>query len=204
MDMVFARFPVRLPAPAGLVLGFALMGAGCTSGPPTNGFDDAVAAGERPVSMSGQGVFFGGKVGALITLSRGVGRGSKERKYRPPDPNDILNSEDDASSAMAYAVARGNLGSPMAPVTIHLKLQNHSQGDLKIEIVELNSDLGNFAVEPDTIILNAGETSEPNPMISQLGVTSNVLPFKVTLRLGQMSESQTILVKDVPSSAPSK
>jgi hypothetical protein len=202
--MALIRPHLRLRLPAGLLLGLAIAGGGCNSGPPTNGFDDAVAAGERPVSMSGQGLFFGGRVSAMVTLSRGVGRGSKERKYRPADPNDIMNSEDDAQSAMDYAVARGNLGSPMAPVTIHLKLENLTQGDLKIEIVELNSDLGNFAVEPDTVILNAGETSEPNPMISQLGVTSNVIPFKVTLSLGGETESATILVKDVPGSAPGK
>ena len=92
----------------------------------------------------------------------------------------------------------------MAPVTIHLKLKNLSQGDIKVEIVELNSDLGNFAVEPDTVILNSGETSEPNPMISQLGVTSNVLPFKVTLRLGNSTESQTIPVRDIPPIQPAK
>jgi hypothetical protein len=202
--MESTRRLARLVAPAGLLLGLVLAGAGCNSGPPTNGFDDAVAAGEKPVSMSGQGVFFGGRLVAVVTVGRGVGRGSKERKYRPPDPNDIMNSEDDASSAVAYAVARGNLGSPMAPVTIHLKLRNLTQGDIKVEIVELNSDLGNFAVEPDSVILNAGETSEPNPMISQLGVTSGALPFKVTLQLGNSTESQTIVVKDLVPAQPSK
>lgn len=202
--MEFVPRFLRLIAPAGLLLGFVVTGTGCNSGPPSNGFDEAVAAGEKPVSMAGQGNFFGGKVDVLITLSRGVGRGSKERKYRPPEANDIMNSEDDASSAMFYAVARGNLGSPMAPVTIHLKLKNLSQGDIKVEIVELNSDLGNFAVEPDTVILNSGETSEPNPMISQLGVTSNVLPFKVTLRLGNSAESQTIPVRDITPIQPAK
>jgi hypothetical protein len=86
----------------------------------------------------------------------------------------------------------------MAPVTIHLKLQNRTPGDLKVGIEEMNSDLGNFAVEPDTLILNGGETAEPTPMISQLGVTSNALPFKVTLSLGGENETQIITVKDLP------
>jgi len=41
-------------------------------------------------------------------------------------------------------------------------------------------------------------------MISQLGVTSNVLPFKVTLRLGNSAESQTIPVRDIPPIQPAK
>lgn len=202
--MVFIRRLLPLGAPAAILIGFALAGAGCNSGPPTNGFDDAVAAGEKPVSMSGQAVFFNGKISALVTLSRGVGRGSKERRYRAPDPNDIMNSDNDAEKAMSYVIARGNLGSPMPPVTIHLKLENRSQGDVKVGIEEMNSDLGNFAVEPDTLILNAGQVSEPTPMISQLGVTSNEIPFKVTLSYGGLTETHTIVVKDLPGSAPGK
>ncbi len=202
--MVFPRHLVSLGPPAAILVGLALAITGCSNGPPTTGFDEAVASGEKAVSMSGQGFYFDGKVGALVTVSRGVGRGSKLRAYRPPDPNDILNSESDADTAMRYVIARGNLGSPMPPVTIHLKLQNRTQGELKVEIDEMSSDLGNFAVDPDTVILNAGQTSEPSPMVSQLGVTSNEIPFKVTLKLGDHTESHTVVVKDVPGTAPEK
>jgi hypothetical protein len=175
----------------------ALAGAGCYSS-PKNGFDEAVAAGERPVAMKGEGAFFGGKLGAVITLSRGVGSGVKNSKFRPPDVHSALNSADDQKDAEAYLAARMEIGSPLAPITIRLILENRTQQVLKIEIVEMNSDLGNFAVQPDSLLLNAGQQSEPNPMISQLGVTSDQIPFTVTLTVGNKTETQTIVVKDLP------
>jgi len=41
-------------------------------------------------------------------------------------------------------------------------------------------------------------------MVSQLGVTADVIPFKVTLRLGKAKESQTVQVKvlSAPGSQP--
>jgi len=184
-----------------LLFGLAAL-PGCNGGPATSGFDDAVSTGERAVSMRGQAGFFGDGLNATVTLSKGVGIGSKRRKIKEPDPYSIMNSEDDQEKAVAYIVARGNLGSPMAPITIHLKLQNRTDQVMKVQIDELNSDLGNFAVTPDSIILDGGQTSEPEPMISQLGITSDSLPFKVTLTLGGKSETRTIVVKDVPPPPP--
>ena len=46
----------------------------------------------------------------------------------------------------------------------------------------MNSDLGNFAVRPSKISVSPGQTAEPDPMISQLGVTSDEFPVTVRLR----------------------
>jgi hypothetical protein len=190
----------------GLLLAGVLGGAGCNGASSTTGFDEAVASGERPVSMRGHALFFGGSLDAVVTLSRGVGLGSKGRRIKPPDPNDIMNSEDDRNNAVSYLIARGNLGSPMAPITIHLKLENRTDQVMKVQIAEFNSDLGNFAVTPDSLILNGGQVGEPEPMISQLGVTSDSIPFKVTLTLSGKTETATVVARDVPPppAAPAK
>jgi len=97
--------------------------------------------------------------------------------------------------AVAYQNARMALGSPLPPVTTRLKLQNRGTETLEIEILEVNSDLGNFAVRPAKIRVAPGQTAEPDPMISQLGVTSNEIPVKVTLRkVGDTAQSQILTV----------
>ena len=97
--------------------------------------------------------------------------------------------------AVAYQNARMALGSPLPQVTTRLKLQNRGTETLEIEILEVNSDLGNFAVRPAKIRVAPGQTAEPDPMISQLGVTSDEIPVKVTLRkVDDTAQSQILTV----------
>jgi len=56
---------------------FALLcGAGCASHRQPDELASAVALGERPVAMSGDATFFGGKLHVVATVSRGIGRGA--------------------------------------------------------------------------------------------------------------------------------
>jgi hypothetical protein len=186
-----------------LALAFALASAGC-SHPVHDELADAVATGEHPVSMSGQGSFFDGQLLATVTVSRGVGHGTHpgggggHHHDSNADNGGMSGNETmDNDQAVAYMRARGALGSPLAPVSLHLKLQNKGKSIVQVEIQEMNSDLGNFAVEPDLLSLAPDQIGEPDPMISQLGVTSDEIPVKVTLSLAGKSESQTILVKSL-------
>jgi hypothetical protein len=73
-----------------------------------------------------------------------------------------------------------------------------------VTVVDFVSDLGNFAVDPETLTIAPGGSGEPTPMVSQLGVTADELPFKVTLSLGSAKETRTFLVKIIrpPAGAP--
>jgi hypothetical protein len=161
--------------------------------------------GERPAAMQGGALFFGGNVAATVTISRGIGRGvspggKKGGGGKASTPN-INNMEQD--DAIAYLRARQALGSPMPPVTVRLKLANLSQDTVTVDILELNSDLGNFAVEPELLAMAPQQIAEPDPMISQLGVTADSIPVKVTLRLAGKTETQVIAVKSLaPPAAP--
>jgi hypothetical protein len=190
---------------AGTLLGLALAlaGAGC-SHPVHDELADSVATGERPVAMSGQGAFFDGQLVATVTVSRGVGHGTHAgggggRHHDANADNGGLSGGDtmDNDQAMAYMRARGALGSPLPPVSMHLKLQNKGPSIVQVDIQEVNSDLGNFAVQPELLSLAPDQTGEPDPMISQLGVTSDEIPVKVTLSVAGKSESRTILVKSL-------
>ncbi len=193
-------------APAAAVLGLALALTGC-HGRQQDQFAQAVDMGERPVAMKGVGKYFGGELGATVTISRGVGRGlpgggkGRRRGGRETDESAPDLSGMDQKALVAYLSARGALGSPLPPVTIRLRLENHGKQIVQVDITDFNSYLGDFAVEPELLSLAPGQDAEPEPMISQLGVTSDVIPFKVTLQAGGKAETQTILVNNLADSA---
>ena len=108
---------------------------------------------------------------------------------------DISGMEQD--EALAYLKAKVAIGSPLPPVTLHLKLHNLGSDKVSVEIDDFDSDLGNFAVQPGSITIAAQQVNEPEPMISQLGVTSDEMPVKVTLKYGGKKETQTVLVKSI-------
>lgn len=166
--------------------------------------------GERPVAMQGQTNFFEGQIAATVKISRGIGRGLGGRgpggaglgeagslgdHYRRT--GERADMDGDPEAAMAYRQAKLALGSPLPPVTTRLKLENRGTGPVEIEISEVNSDLGNFAVRPSKLKIEPGQTSEPDPMISQLGVTSDEIPVRVTLRHGGVKETRILKVLHV-------
>jgi hypothetical protein len=196
------------------VLAFAFSITGCNS-PKSDPMIEALSAGERPVAMKGADNYFDGKVSATVTISRGFGRGltAHERKSRGkyhnelPDMSEIYDIDNGGTeeeqqkqvyeNIVRIAHAQRAAGSPMPPVTLRLILENHGQSPLEIEVREVNSDLGNFAARPSKLNLAAGQTGELDPMISQLGVTSDEIPVQVALRSGGKTETKTVLVKNL-------
>ncbi len=182
---------------------------------------------ERPVAMRGEGTFLDGKVSALATVSRGfdrggkVGRGGKgdrpgegvfqEGRRRKDDDagafTEVYNiggygdSEEEQKEAMAdyirQARARRAAGSPMPPVTLRVLFENRGTEPVELEVTEVNSDLGNFAVRPPKLTIAPGEKGVLDPMVSQLGVTSDEIPLKLSVRTGGKKEQQTIVVKNI-------
>lgn len=209
---------------AGVVtLAGALFVAGCGSsgGPRDLMLEEANATPvERPVAMRGEGTFLEGKVVAQATVSRGFDRGpggggpggKGGRRGHLFGKDDELGAfgevynlggeteEEQKEAMMEYirqAKARRAAGSPMPPVTLRVMFENKGTEPLEIEVKEVNSDLGNFAVRPPLLKLAPGEKGALNPMISQLGVTSDEIPLKLALRSGGKTEMQVVVVKNV-------
>ena len=88
-------------------------------------------------------------------------------------------------------------GSPMPPVTLRVLFENRGTTPLEVEVTTVDSELGNFAVRPAKFTVPPGEKFTLEPMISQLGVTSDEIPLKLELRAGAKKESQVVLVKNV-------
>jgi len=171
---------------AAAVLALSLAGSGCFQ-MDSDEMTAAVVSGEKPVAMEGADTFFDGKVGVKVTLSRGIGQGLHKSAQKKGD-----------YTYESYTQGnRSMLGSPLPPVTLHLILTNRSPGPMTLAMVDFDSDMGNFAVEPDTLTIAAGATAEPTPMVSDLGVSSDEIPFKVTLKYGIAKETRSIPVRIV-------
>ena len=215
--------PVVLGAVSGLAILAFSGGCNSHSGPRDLMMEEATKqAVERPVAMRGEGSFLEGKVVALATVSRGFDRGPGAgkagkrgdfeeggRRGRRDDAGaftEVYNigggdSEEEQKEAMAeymrQARARRAAGSPMPPVTLRVLFENKGTEEIELEVTEVNSDLGNFAVRPPKLKLAPGEKGLLEPMISQLGVTSDEIPLKLSVRTGGKREQQIVVVKNV-------
>jgi hypothetical protein len=196
-------YPVRLFLAAGLLLA----GGGCASHRPTDQLAQAVNTGERPVAMKGEAAFFNKRLAVTVTISQGIGRGKAglDGRHKESRPTALDVNGMDRDDAIAYLRAKNAVGSPMPPVTLHLRIQNLSTQTYQIDVADFESDLGNFAVFPEVLAVAPSQIAEPEPMISQLGVTADTIPVKVTLRMNGQVESQTVMVRNLlggPGSGP--
>jgi hypothetical protein len=213
------RRTLRYITAAGALGLLGLVGTGCASNLPPDPMAEAAGSGEKPVAMKGDANFFDAKIAATVTISRGFNRGADRGKQGPlrgrsrdrkdastiglSDYPSISGNESESEQKEIYedmvrrAHAQRAAGSPMPPVTIRLKLENRGSEPVEIELLEVNSDLGNFAVRPTKLTLAAGQAGETEPMVSQLGVTSDDIPMKVGLRTAGKKEVQVISVKSL-------
>jgi hypothetical protein len=179
---------------AAAALGWALAVSGCVN-KSNDEVTKAVISGEKQVVMAGTGSYFGGILVAKVTVGRGIGHGLPKGGHR--------GGEEERKTYEEYADTdrKVMLGAPLPPVTLHLFLTNAGPGTLSVTIDDFNSELGNFVVDPEVISLAPGETQEPIPMVSQLGVSSDDIPFTVSLIVAGQKETRTIEVKDVIDAA---
>ena len=114
--------------------------------------------------------------------------------------NHIADEDEGESNA-----ARRAREAQMPPALLRLQLENPSAATVVVQIREVNSDLGNFAVRPDTVTLAPGQAVEVEPMQSLLGVDSYSLPVSITLRAGGQTQSKILTLRPVtfaPAATP--
>lgn len=206
--MTQVRFQLPLRSFSFLLILAAFGLAGCGGGPKYDPNGGALPGAPRPIAMKGEDKFFDGKVDALLTVSRGFTRGRPggkgPRRDDTPDLGDVFSSElNDTNENKDYGAIYAKMaalqvrGSPLPPVILRLELKNTGSAPVEVEILEINSDLGNFAVQPSKLTLPPGEPTEPEPMNSQLGVMSDEIPVKVRLKVAGKTDAKTITVKSL-------
>ena len=185
------------------------LAAGCEH-PMEDELTKAVVQGEHQVAMEGHAEFFSGSVGVKVTVSRGIGRGYHREKAtmlgggsKFDSSASSLSEDDKAAEAKSkeaydsYTKADKYIGTPLPPVTLHLFVTNKGAAPVTVKLVDFDSELGNFAIDPDTLTLAPGATGEPTAMVSQLGVSADDIPFRVTLKIGTGRETQKVSVKNL-------
>lgn len=203
----------------------ALAGGGCRSrGEPRDLMMEEARSRpiERPIAMQGEGTFLEGALVAVATISRGFDRvGSTDengKRRRRDDDFDMYGRKHDSGFSQIYHVgreyseaeqkemvenyvrqaqARRAAGSPMPPVTLMVHFQNRGTEPMELEVTEVNSALGNFAVRPPRLTIAAGETGALNPMISQLGVMSDEIALKLAVRVAGKKDEKIVTLTNI-------
>ena len=102
-------------------------------------------------------------------------------------------------------------GSPQTPpihainhpaIELRLRLTNHGNAPITIEVVDFNSDLGDFVVLPEKIAVLPRKSVEADPMVSRLGVYATEIPLTVKLKIDGRSDQQVLTLKIVKEAAP--
>jgi hypothetical protein len=128
------------------------------------------------------------------------GRGARSGTYQGNEGMGHVIEADEAEPD--YVRRRREAEMPAA--LLRLQLENTSPATVVVEIRDLNSDLGNFAVRPDTVTLNPRQAVETDPMQSKLGLDSYSVPVTITLRAGGRTETKTLTLHlaNPPNSPP--
>ena len=187
----------------------ALALTGC-SGPKA--IDEASIAEARRAqpTMAGETAFFDGKLLVEANLGRGFrprlkreGARSRPGSYGTPGFEDEAARDYARDGEPEYFIPRMN-NSTLPPVALRLRVTNQTSAPIEIEFAEFKSYLGNFAVRPVKLTIPAGESAEPDPMNSLLGVTGQEIPLTVGLRLAGKVETHLITMKVIktPPVAP--
>ena len=148
---------------------------------------------------SNTGIMEGGGVGVAGPSKGGEYEGNKGMGGIT-DPEEPSEKSKDASKQTQLLH-----DSELPPALLRLRLENTTPATLVVEVHEVNSELGNFAVRPDTLTLPPRESAEPDPMESMLGLETYSVPVKVTLRAGGKTETKILtlqVVRPAPDAPP--
>ena len=81
------------------------------------------------------------------------------------------------------------------PVALRLRLTNKSKETVEVTFVLCKSELGDFAVRPEKLALAPEQTAEPDPMTSRLGLPSDELILRVSLRIEGKTEQKDLVLR---------
>lgn len=194
---------------ASVLLASVLLLTACTSQRVADETSIAEAKKVMVPTMGAETAFFDG----ALLVEANLGRGFRPRMVKPgyrPRSNENAFAQviyaDESAREIAEEEEEGMFiprmrNSTLPPVALRLRVHNLTTAPAEIEFIECNSYLGNFAVRPEKITIPTGESGQPDPMVSHLGVSSDEIPVTVTLRLGDKRETRTIVLVSLKPAA---
>ncbi len=189
--------------------------------------DMGPGGGRAPVPrMEARGVFFGGQLEAETLLARAGTFWARDNGSSGGDKQGGDHPGGGVGMGGGHGGVRGGGGrggeqggrsddaAPQAPpirainepaIQLRLRLTNHQSTTVVVQVLDFNSDLGNFVVFPEKIVVAPGESVEADPMVSRLGVESLEVPLTVRVQMDGKAEQQVLtlkVVKDAPPPPP--
>jgi len=215
--------PFQTPTPRQFLIAATaavLSFTGCSDQPPRpNPRAEQMAAAAKP-TMLGQDSFFDGKL--LVEASLGQGFGGRGGPGGGPGGEHPGGGHHGGGmrggpggGPGGGGPGGGEMGGPggdmegrvgggltmqastLPPVALRLRLTNQSKETVEVTFVLCKSELGDFAVRPEKLVLTPGQTGEPDPMRSSLGLTSSALVLKVSLKMAGVVEQKDLILKAV-------
>jgi len=209
----------------GLLLALA---TGCSSDPGP-GRSAGHAAHHKPVTpLAGEDTFFSGRLIAQLTVGDGIGPAGQPEGDRDggsrrggggahggPGGGGLSfgggtggahggnRHERDAGPLAGEGGGQESprplMGSMAPPVMIHLRFTNLGTDRIQLRIDDFSSPLGNFAVQPEKLTLDPGQSLETEPMSSRLGDSLAETEATLVLRVGDQAEKKVIVLRAVPT-----
>lgn len=192
-------------------------------GPMGSEMSDELRERLRTARMETSGTFFDGSITVASRLSAGglrnpEGRGDDGDGDRPdrPEGGRMRGGMGGGGGGMGGGPPGGGMrggddsdmprvamhASNMPPLKLRLWLTNHGTTEAVVEVLDFNSALGNFVVQPDKLVVPPGETVETEPMISRLGIPGDEIPLTVRLRSAGKTEQQVLTLRQVTPPPP--
>ncbi len=217
--------PTHLRAPVFLSFGLVLVfAAGCSSEPePGPSGSQQRHHDKLPAPMVGQDTFFDGQIVAELRAGAegiphpepgkgsgnssggdsgghsrhsgggmGMGGGGHSRHGGGQSPD----SDSEGGRSESPRPMPGSMG----PTTmIHLRFTNQGSTHVELGIEDFVSPFGNFAVQPEKLALDPGQSLETEPMSSNLAGSLAEIGATLVLRLGNKAEKKLIMLHAVPA-----
>jgi hypothetical protein len=177
--LVGALLAAFLIIPAFVVMMFdAAAGTSRSSGEPGR-----FALFQRPLQLRGSDVFFDGRLAVqAAVLQRFAPLSSGDAEKSAGRPRDLL------AGGQPAAQARTTL--------LRLRLENRSDQNIEVEIVRVDSGLGDFTGRPDRLMLAPNQIASIESPVSGQKVTAHSLPVDVALRLAGNVETRKLVLND--------
>ena len=131
---------------------------------------------QRPVQLRANSAFFDGRLAVQAVFSQ---------RFAPlvsDGPRDLL------ASGSRPEMARSN--------QLRLRLENRSAENIEVEIVRVDSALGDFVARPDRLMLAPNQTANIDSPVSEKKILPGSIPVAVALRLAGNVETRKLVLHD--------
>ncbi len=138
---------------------------------------------QRPLQLRASSEFFEGRLAVSAVLSQ---------RFAPLPSGDGVK----ATGERRDLLAAGAPSEPARSNMLRLRLENRSEENIEVEIVRVDSALGNFVARPDRLMLAPNQSANIDSLVTAQKITASSIPVAVALRLAGNVETKKLVLND--------